>query len=324
VTPLVPSHFSWNDSLFLQVTFEGQVQLPRTTFTATPYAFAVNSIDGAQGGIINGSISLHSELADDEVAGLYLDGSGNPNLWMKDVDGNNQIKLDAATRSLALTDGVVTSTPATITSTGDTLVLGNGKVKVNAEIVTVAGQLDISGSTSCWINPNATGYQSVHLPEGGINAWEIDDEPGIAQVTFADTVALVGTDYVNLVTLGVNLPASGFLLVTGSVQCYMKTGSGYAMGNLQISFSTNPPPADNDPTVNSFTITNGTKSNFSVSRLYHLLTGQHQLVIRGNRTFGQNVYAVNGTRRALFIPSWYGTSDPSSPAATSQDIVPIE
>ena len=104
VTPLNPTIFNWQDSLFLQITFDGQVQLPRTIFTASPYAYHVNSIDGSEGGVVNEYISIHSSAADDEVAGIAVSPGGDANIWMKDVDGHKKAKLDVATLSLAFVD----------------------------------------------------------------------------------------------------------------------------------------------------------------------------------------------------------------------------
>lgn len=142
VTPLDPTDFNWQDSLFLQVTFEGQVQSPRTLFTASPYAYHVNSVDGSTGGIIKGELSINSALADDEVAGIALNPAGSPNLWMKDADAVNRIKLDAATRSLEFVDGAVTSTPAKITSQDSTVVIpqvrfGDSTMTINSRGVRI-------------------------------------------------------------------------------------------------------------------------------------------------------------------------------------------
>ncbi len=216
VTPLNVYLFNARDSLFLQVTFDGQLLAPRTMFTASPYAFHVNSVDGSTGGIIIGSVSINSPVADDEVAGIAIPLSGSPNLWMKDVDGNNRIKLDAATRSLEFVHGAVTSTPAKITSEGTMVVLGDGKMKVNSSIAEVNGRLDVKGTAGCWIDPSSTGDGSVYLPDAGINNREIADEPGIAcamgapyyLAKFPDTEDGEAIDSVFITT-----PSSGYIVV---------------------------------------------------------------------------------------------------------------
>ncbi len=95
VTPIPESYFHTYDGLYLQVTFEGQVQLPRTQFTSAGYAFHVQSIHNAEGGNIRGYLAIFDAFADGEIAGIYGDANGEPILWM-----------DGAERSMQFTTGV--------------------------------------------------------------------------------------------------------------------------------------------------------------------------------------------------------------------------
>ncbi len=169
VTPLDPTDFNWRDSLFLQVTFEGQVQNPRTLFTASPYAYHVNSIDGSAGGIVIGSISVNSPVADDEVAGIAIPLSGSPNFWMKDVDGVNRVKLDAATRSLEFVDGAVTSTPAKITSQDSTVVIPKARIDNN---LTVSGNAQFGGGVVHFADSTMTvNNNGVRIGDDSLPYW---------------------------------------------------------------------------------------------------------------------------------------------------------
>ncbi len=94
VTPIPESFFHTNDGLYLQVTIEGQVQLPRTQFTSAGYAFHVQSIHNAEGGNIRGYLAIFDAFADGEIAGIYGDANGEPILW-----------LDGSERSIELTAG---------------------------------------------------------------------------------------------------------------------------------------------------------------------------------------------------------------------------
>ncbi len=54
VNPIPDSLFAKYDSLYLQVNFNNETLLPRTSLVSTGYAFRVNSVDGASGGTITG------------------------------------------------------------------------------------------------------------------------------------------------------------------------------------------------------------------------------------------------------------------------------
>ena len=58
--PLPDSLFSNYDSLYLAVMFNFEWQTPRTPLATSGYAFRVNSVDGATGGIIDGNVSLNN------------------------------------------------------------------------------------------------------------------------------------------------------------------------------------------------------------------------------------------------------------------------
>lgn len=315
VTPLSTDPFNWRDSLFLQVTFEGQVQSPRTLFTASPYAFHVNSVDGSKGGIIIGSISVNSPVADDEVAGITIPLSGSPNLWMKDVDGVNRIKLDAATRSLEFVDGAVTSTPAKITSQGTSVLLGEGKLKVNNSNAEVSGRLDFTGTTGCWIDPNATGPGSVYLPDDGIGAREISDEPGIASRVndgfwwSPDNIYGQEITYVSITT-----PAAGYILVQAKFR-YSMIGRQQGAGWVQISENTGQERETPYATFLGSLVSPSDSTYMSlagyISRVYYKPQGTYTFRLVGAELAQGNgnwsLYVDDSHIMALYLPTAYGS-----------------
>lgn len=182
--PLDPTAFNWNDSMFLQITVDGEVQSPRTVFTAVPYSYHVNSIDGSIGGIVKEYVFVHSDAADDEVMGLTAN-TGNGNIWMKDIDGHSRIELKSDSRSLEFYNFDVTSTPAKISSQG----------------------------SSITINPDQTGNDAVILPSNAVSSGEILNEPGIAYntVSFETGQTLSNLGFIDIVTVTVDIPSAGYI-----------------------------------------------------------------------------------------------------------------
>ena len=73
VVAIPDSVFDNHDSLYLAVMFNYQWQSPRTPLVASPYAFRVNSLEGATGGNVEGGVLLRGNFN----ISLDPNGSGN-------------------------------------------------------------------------------------------------------------------------------------------------------------------------------------------------------------------------------------------------------
>jgi len=107
ITPMIDNAFRSYEELWLQITFDGQVQGTRTQFTSVGYAFHVESINNAEGGNVKDGISIYDPYTDNEIAGLQADGNGSSQLWLQggDVDQvYHNITLNAETNSLEFVD----------------------------------------------------------------------------------------------------------------------------------------------------------------------------------------------------------------------------
>lgn len=131
VTPMNDGAFRGSAGIWLQVTFDGEIQTPRTQFTSVGYAFHVESIDNANGGNINDGMAIYDPYTDNEIAGLTSDHNGSSNLWLRggDVDQSYYtVNLDAATNSLTFIDRSVGD---------DTTTYGIRSIKMVDNILTV-------------------------------------------------------------------------------------------------------------------------------------------------------------------------------------------
>lgn len=78
VTELVDTVFN-DTSRYLGISLDGGVSeiVPRTRLVAAPYAFRVNTVDGASGGTIFGDVEIQSKLTVDSVSAGDADISGD-------------------------------------------------------------------------------------------------------------------------------------------------------------------------------------------------------------------------------------------------------
>ena len=78
----MPEYRFSNDSFFLQITYEGQVQSPRTPLVSVPYARRVNSLSQAKGGTILGDVQLWDTLNSRGFAYVNLGSDDQPEFYL--------------------------------------------------------------------------------------------------------------------------------------------------------------------------------------------------------------------------------------------------
>ncbi len=86
VNPMSANRFA-SDSLFLQITYESQVQSPRTRLISVPYARRVHTISGALGGYVYDDLRVWDSGRSVAFASFYIGGDGEPELYM---DGSSR------------------------------------------------------------------------------------------------------------------------------------------------------------------------------------------------------------------------------------------
>ena len=291
VNPLDPTNFNWIDSMYLQITFDGEVQTPRTMFTASPYAFHVNSVDGSNGGIIDGYVFIHSDAADDEVAGIQATSEGNGNVWIRDIDGLNRIELNSEARSLDLYDLASTSAPARISSQGSSIL----------------------------INTDQTGNSSVYLPNNAISKNEIIDEPGVGSYIneTGDTLhsQFVTTDLGSRVMF---TPSDGYVLVitTAEASIYHLSGDNEI---VSLGISDNCTSLYESTKINLQLASGIQSGNYSIPVTVHGLfpvdSGSTTFCFMAELISPSSITIENISMSLLFVPTAYTTV--ISPGAAS-------
>jgi len=197
VIPILESQFRYYEGLWLQVTFDGQVQTPRTQFTSVGYAFHVQSIHNADGGRINGYLAIYDNTAGDEIAELYGDANGEPvlnlNGSLRDILLNTG---DSASNSVVLPQNAIESSeikdePGVGSNILDSVVLPSGHpypICGRTMIAPANGYVLVTATASLSINHNTatTGWCSFGVADNNMN-WV---ESARVQVYFPANAAL--------------------------------------------------------------------------------------------------------------------------------------
>ncbi|MEW5922845.1 MAG: hypothetical protein AB1746_02545 [Candidatus Zixiibacteriota bacterium] len=314
VTPMIDHVFRGYEGLWLQVTFDGEIQTPRTQFTSVGYAYHVQSIHNADGGTIKNGLAIYDPYTDNEIAGMMADGAGSSQLWLRggDVDQSYyNVNLDAADNSLEFIDK--SSGNDTTTYALRKIKLADGVLEVDGTGIDMNGELYINGSTDVYINANSTGNGSVYLPDGAIGKREIVDEPGIALNTEpGQGVLLTYTAFTDIVTTSITIPASGYVVLFGKT--YFGVVETSAPGSAEIAYQID--------TTSGGAITDKTSSYVQSKHYYYYggtMTGStHQvyyLNVPGTYTFrleglylnASSARAYYSSLLAIYIPASYGS-----------------
>ncbi|HUV36501.1 MAG TPA: hypothetical protein VMX58_06145 [Patescibacteria group bacterium] len=171
----------------------------------------------------------------------------------------------------------------------------------------------IGSSCSASFDMSQMGNPSVQLPANAVAAAEIDDEPGVASLTYSGvSIQLTGGTDV-LMSRSITAPAAGYVLVIGTLCGWTSHSTGlqsYAQFGVSDNASVFP---DNQNVILS--IPSGANSG-----IYYFPVTVHGLfpVSAGSNSFYILGYEGNGDMRAvemqltlLYIPTAYGTVSPT-------------
>lgn len=190
-SPLADSIFVKYDSLFIGIEFDGETLAPLKPLTSSPYAIRVNSLDGAKGGTVDGSIMLM-----DTTVGLFYA------YLMEDINGSGGGYF-AVQRSLGSSGFIVD---------GNYNATGQPRVQVTGT------------DRSVVLNMNNSGNNSVSLPADAIGASEILDEPGVGSDNNSN-ISLTGTPQY-LAGRTMTAPVDGYVLIIATAHAIIQHANG--------------------------------------------------------------------------------------------------
>ncbi len=303
-TPLPPSAFG-NKNTWLEITVsvKGGLSevLPRIRLDTGPFAFRVGSIDDAEGGSVDGDVTVDGELVVEDT------------VRVKDPDGNDVVLLIAD--------------PAP----------GAGQIIVHAdESGTYSAGIDGSyaetaspyiwlggASKSIYLYTDVTGNTSVSLGTDAISDAEILDEPGVA-FDGRNTGFGLGSDWTGFGSAWITTPSSGYVIAvaTFGVSAFHTNGTTTG-GAFAITPSLSDVPAGlSVPFTLSHTLPSGNSVfPMSMSNVFRVsYAGDHPFYLVG-RDQGGSLLATSPRLTLLFIPTAYGDVDDLTATAAAGDEV---
>ncbi len=324
VTPILESQFRYYEGLWLQVTFDGQVQTPRTQFTSVGYAFHVQSVHNAEGGNIKNYVAIYDPYTDGEIAGLMADGAGSSQLWLRggDVDQSyRDVKLDAATGRLQVIDR--TAGYDTANYGVSSIKLAENALEVNPAGMGITGEFFINGANEIWLNAKVAGNSSVYLPNNAISKSEILDEPGVAQGVADAAVPLQFITFTDITTVTITTPASGYILLFGKT--WIRGGPELSVG-LQIDETSGGGQIDINTSFGGIRAEYASTGDVlaTTHHVYYKATGTYTFRLEGLKFVGSSEANAKSSLLALFVPTSYGTVETLVPSSEADQFEGVE
>ena len=225
LVPIPDSVFN-RSTRWLQITVYDGVNPPeilsRLRLTTSPYSYRVSTVDSASGGRLTSAlvvpdVQLGSPTLDGSLE-LYRNGSAVPILTMDDYSGlgGGLACFTDKGKQTAIIEPDVDGPGGYFSVARDSL--GNPAFYVDGVAFgTTGAQVGISGATrSALFAMGATDdNDAVVLPASSISAAELLDEPGIAANNKGDSTVLNTTAMVDINTVSVTIPNSGYIVVQG-------------------------------------------------------------------------------------------------------------
>ncbi len=318
--------FSKNDTnLYLGMTIGTAPELrPRIKFSAVPYAYKA---------LVSDTAAIALGTAQNSVTGnSIVDGSiGLTELSQSGALSGEVIKWDGTQWGT----GPVSSTNGDITSVG----VGSG-LAGGGDSGAVAIYVPPDGITSLHIAPNSVGGSELaansvgsseitpgavgtsdlavssvgtsEIIDNSIFGVDIFDEPGLAQNRSADTVKLEKLLMLDLTTVSITTPASGFIFLTGRVNFRMYGATTINLGYLQIDQTINGTEIGGSYSACGFAAYPTTGDYYftgSCQRTYFKSAGTHifRLEARQIASAAQSIIeAFSPILTAMYFPTTYG------------------
>lgn len=316
---------------------------PRTLFTSVPYSFRVETVDGAIGGTVVGSLAMQNLSGNyavanalsnslstfnslgveatrlwgpswgqlflfdndgDQVVELSANSSGGASLSLEEEDGSQKIFLDAV-------DGNLGST-IKLRRPDNTLTayLASGDESVAAK----GGELELMnefGLTVINLNASTTGNSSVNLPDDAIWSPEMFNEPGIANSYRSGGPLVNSSTDVSIDTVSITVPTAGYVVVTASGYFDIAHVTGT---DTDARFWVSPTGATDFDKFSIHTIeasepTETYYAHFSITFVDVVGTGSTQYVAAADQFSGAGSFTVDRLHLvAQFFPTAYGTT----------------
>ncbi|MBD3403176.1 hypothetical protein GF420_09800 [candidate division GN15 bacterium] len=223
--PLYPSNLNGATAgdIWLQLRVGSDSPLsPRTKLTSVPFSLVTGSIDGASAGTVKGTLSVDDESDGIPEVAIYGGDTGD--------DGRIWMYGEGAFRVLIDSDNY-----------GSMLMWNPASTSYNVEMYAGSdgGTLNLwdsdpSGFNDIALRAGIDGPSAATLPANAIEAYEIEDEPGVAREQRTGGT-LLSSSWQVLDSVTLTVPDEGYVVVLGMVYGEVSATNGYNLGFVQIT-----------------------------------------------------------------------------------------
>lgn len=303
-----------NDSLWLAITFNGELLTPRTRVVGNAFSLASNSLEMDNG---SGTVALRTTPTTNQLSQFGIDGGEQIRLWGA---GWGELYLDAAAVNASTDDVRLTSN----NGNGGRLDLrksgGINGVSLHGGLSGTGATLALTndaGSTTVFLDGDQTGDVAVQIPAASVSATEQFNEPGVAANNSPDTIPISGLGI--LVGRIITVPAAGYVIATGSLMLR----SNHALGTVNNSrfwiedTSNFIRSLESEHFLSATLPTGGYSDCIYVQSVFSVPAGPTGFTLRWSVSSGNHEVTV--PHLALtYVPTAYGTVAAPSAANTAQ------
>lgn len=323
IAPL-PQYVETYDELWLEVTFDGELQTPRIRFVSTPYSQLAGSLEMRNLSSL-GDNALETDQFSHRLSQFGADGGEQIRLWgvgwgelvLNDGDygdGSDEVQLSSNNGSGGLLE---------LRKAGglNGVTLHGGGVSGGATLALT----NDAGSTTIAMNGDQSGNAAVQVPAGSISDIECLNEPGVASDVVAGANPL-GVLQENLGSRTITCPSAGYVLAIGSCGASANHVNGtqdraiFGVSTAAVGF---PASQDIEFNIPSSAPTGAYEVPVAVQTIFSVASGANTFYFNAAETIG-DVTVNNATLSLLFVATDYGTVDPPAPPGGSEDLTSTE
>lgn len=307
----LPATLSYsNDSLWLAITFNGELLTPRSRIVGNAFSLTANNLEGNNG---VGVVSLRANSNAHQISQYGNDGGEQMRLWGPSyaelvMDGN---AIDNATDDILLSTNSGAGSILRLRKPGGTAgaVLHSGGAGAGGSLTLT----NDAGTSTVFMDGDLSSDVSVLLPAGAISSTEEFNEPGAASDIVNPSASIADHAFTTLATRTINAPGAGYVLALGSLQARVQ-GSFYDSVNIGISTSPSSlPVSQQTPLIYTHGFNDILSLPVTVQGLFSVGAGVTTFYLLAE---DDTSYWTAGHRKLtlVYLPTSYGTIDsPSAP-----------
>ena len=310
------------DSLWLEITFNGEVQAPRLRIVGSAYARLADALEVRTGTGAQNFNAIETDRNQHRLSCFGSDGLEKVRIW---GTGHGELLLSAG--DLGATDpSVYMSSNA---GNGGVVTLrnvdGNIGLHIHAGLSGSGATLSLGdgvGGPNMNLFPGFPGDASVQFPVGAISSVECNDEAGLAGTNTAGGDLIIYND--TLAQAMLSLPSGGYVLALATLELE-NAHPGISVSSCTIGLSDSTGIAAPSNQVRVELPSGGAFGTYRNTVSVHAIFGPYPpsmklIYLVANDTSSAPSFRARNTNLSLvYLPTVYGAIDPPAPTSGVRD-----